>query len=193
MQVETYEEQEVAEAACEDIEAAKHLVASLGLKGQEHLYTSDAPKVFPYRRVTNQELFVYKQLFPRCSKIEEFKSGAIPLRVLQVASHAKESFIGTCQLYVWHTDDVRKDPILVLQSVDPERTWEKVDYLLARWGDALEEFAVLAERARKVWADKSRAELLTIKAKVDAMVGNVDALAEKYFHAGEIKTYSFYD
>jgi hypothetical protein len=40
---------------------------------------------------------------------------------------------------------------------------------------------------------QSRAELLTIKARVDAMVGNVDALAEKYFHAGELKTYCFYD
>lgn len=194
MQVETYEEQEVAEMTEEKCEAVQELIEKLGLEGQEEFYkkdTSTAP--FPYRRMTLQEKFVYSVLFPSVTEIGKFRSGAIPLRVLQVAAHAKELYAGECKLLVWHSADVRKDPVLVLSATDPTEKWRKAEYVLARWGDALEEFSVLAERAKKEWANRSRADLSKIKTRVDAALENMDALAEICYREGDNKTYTFYE
>jgi len=79
MQVEVYCEQEVLQQTEEENAEAARLRAQLELEQREEV---------PYREWTDDEAFVYGQLLKTHTKLKEFK-GAVPLRVLQVAAHAK--------------------------------------------------------------------------------------------------------
>lgn len=193
MQVETFE---ALETDCEgnvecDAEAVA-LIEKLGLGGQQKLInrTESAGGTTvtrnPYRVMTADENFVYKTLCPASCKIADYGDGPIPLRVLQVAAHADEHFDS---LLVWAaTSSVVKDPVLigVRREVVPPRTWEEERlFILARWGDVLEPFEKLLEKAtamfRKNYAHKASELIAKFKAA---------ALEVEHCPAGELFTKS---
>jgi hypothetical protein len=150
MQVETYECSETAAEPIEACEEAVQIMDDLGLDGQKSLVTQpedEAAKRCPYRAMTKEEEFVFGVLCPTRTKIAQYQSGPIPLRVLQVAAHANSLAIYTA-LEVWHVGE-RPDPDPVLIGrIGGEYDWNiKARHLLARWSDELESWPVLVKRA----------------------------------------------
>lgn len=144
MVVETFIDEEIAVVNQEEKELMLEMAQNLGLSKQVELMSNDN-HVNCYRNITAEELFVYGTNFPNTVKIEEY-SGVIPLRVMQVVAHYKELFPGyTVNLMC--PEPGFKDPVVVgskyYWQIDGE------SHLLCRFGEALEEFHVLKERAIK--------------------------------------------
>lgn len=92
MQVETYEVTELdatGELECEADAVA--LIEELGLAGQQELITGrgKTKQRMPYRKMTAEEFRVYNTIFGQKVNIRTYSDEPIPLRVLQVAAHAK--------------------------------------------------------------------------------------------------------
>ena len=151
----------IEEFPCETVpseeftDEARALVDKLGAGGQLLYYQQDAPPI-AYRKMTPVEYAVYKTLLPRRESIEKYKSGPIPLRVLQIAAHARECLTG--ELVIWHPGEGKDDPLLTMREGNE---YSGTYYLLARWANELEEFSVLLERAVKQMAAAVKAELLS--------------------------------
>lgn len=184
MQVETYEVGEVT-STVEQSEEAKKLVAELGLDEQERFYAPDQPAVCPYRKMTAAEAFVYEQLLPVKTKFHKFGDEAIPLRVLQVAAHAltlfdKDGVKG--DLMVWHSRNADiKDPLLVL-SIQNGSTTER--FILARWGEILENFTTLTAKAKELWKAERIAEVAKGISDLETYRNSIDAIVESVFAKG---------
>jgi hypothetical protein len=150
MAVETFEVQEITDAGCESTEEQVALVEKLGLEGQESLLRGegDEREVMPYRKLTEYERFVYKTLLPNYRKVEEYASGPIPVRVLQVIAHARD--LGMEHLYVWCPEDANDPDPLLVGGVESAGYSGAGAYILARWGPMLEPFEVLAQKAAKL-------------------------------------------
>lgn len=150
MQVETFECYETAAEPIEATEEAVALMEKLGLSGQMSLVKREegkADKRCPYREITAEERFVYKTLCPEEYPLTSYKATPVPLRVLQIAAHASELGLFK-RLIVWDKVDVSvKDPVLIAMT-DPE-VWYSDNriFILARWGEVLETFAVLKSQA----------------------------------------------
>jgi len=170
MLVETYElRDDAAPEMQEDMTSpeALQLIEALGLEGQQTLLRPKAEGEglvrSPYRPMTTEEARIYGALFPKTTELQRFASSAVPLRVLQVAAHAKQ-FLP--HLYVWHGEDARyADPVLVGYA---EPGWytnqpRGVPHILARWGDAL----LSLDELRELACEKLRT---TYKAKLDSHV-----------------------
>jgi hypothetical protein len=175
MVVETYECEEVAEATPEQSEEAIALIAELGLEGQEELVARKGKhdsRLSPYRLMTIDEIFVYSQICPAHTPLNKFKAEPIPLRVLQVASHAREHFKG---LEVWSREGAEvKDPVLVGWTGD---SWNKTYSILARWGEALDEWPAVVNAAMKLWREHSKANLEHIAKRVRDDLEAIGAMA----------------
>lgn len=178
MQVETFEETEVSAQGQEDPadEVAMKLIIDLGLTGQvDRNKKTDGGETTtrcPYRVMTAKEVAVYSILFPRKVDVEKYSAGMIPLRVLQVIAHAKELNVYK-SIQIWAENTRPKDPILVAERQSDKYSTE--NHILARWGEALEPFEVLADRALKQAmseikssAEKSIAECQKILASLEA-------------------------
>lgn len=170
MQIETYEIEESKEELAllaADSEAIE-LIDKLGLAGQKKLSNGKTVTRFPYRKMTKEESSVYGLLFPKRSLLEDYSDGIIPVRVLQVAAHAKETgFLS--KMVVWHPENADiPDPILVGSRPDPVHSWIEEVFILARWGTALESLEVLAKKAKAVWLNKVKADLARAKARIEA-------------------------
>lgn len=170
MQVETFEVQEVTEAGKEESSAeAIALCEKLGLTGQLERGATQTGDRSPYRKMTEAEARIYGALCPTRTPLEKYGDEPIPLRVLQVAAHAKELF---SELEIWHpyNADV-KDPVLVGLKGN---SWNKERFILARWGAVLESLETLAIQAVKV----RRQDLADALAKVDARLRTDKAALE---------------
>jgi len=160
MQIETYEIEE--DLTSEATEMAKDataiaLINELGLEGQQSLVNNETLTRDPYPRMNALQSYVYKVQCPESTHLGDFKSGLIPLRVLQVASHCINN-TNIKNLEVWHPADVREDPLLVGRT-EKESQYSQNPFLLARWGETLLSFDVLIVRAKKVFKAKYRAEI----------------------------------
>lgn len=151
MQVESFECVETASEPIEACEEAVGIMEELGLDGQLETVseTKEGNKQrCPYREITKEEQFVYQMICPEQTAIEKYKATPIPLRVLQIAAHAKK-VIPDCHLVVWDkTKHEVKDPVLVAEI--GERYSIKARYILARWGEVLETFSTLMKQALEV-------------------------------------------
>lgn len=184
MLVETFECQETAAEPIEAGEEAIALMESLGLSGQQALVSktgkSGRDERMPYREITKDEEFAYRVICPSTSKLAEYSKSPIPLRVLQVASHAHT--LGMFErLDVWHAAEfVEKDPVLVGVRRKPGSTyeWEKVTYILARWGEELETFSVLLKRAIAAKREQYRQQVVETRAKLDMALAQVESLSD---------------
>jgi hypothetical protein len=152
MLVETYECQETAAEPIEASEEAVRLIEELGLAGQKAMLTPGTEKVpapgrLPYSQATAEQIFVFRVLCPRDYKLKDYNRTPIPLRVLQIASHA-QSLGFFDELVVWDaTSADEKDPVLVGLKKNAQWTWQNDSYLLARWGEELESWPTLLKRA----------------------------------------------
>jgi hypothetical protein len=154
MQVETFECQETAAEPIEASEEAIAIIRAMGLKGQEQLVSpcqrSGRETRSPYRLMTAEERFVYLTLCPERTKIEDYADGPIPLRILQIGSHAKEIGVGE-MLQVWHRSvPAVKDPVLVASGETYLSSYISSStkfWILGRWGEELEAFSTLINRA----------------------------------------------
>lgn len=198
MVVETYEVEEVKQATVEQDAEAKALVEALGLEGQSKLYNPQPEdsdeRPFPYRKMTAQEKWVYELLLPAKTKLKNYEDGAIPLRVLQVAAHAAklmEGRLGEFNLYVWHPQNTDyKDPLLVLREGGD---WTAQKYwILARWGEELEEFAVMANRAKELYKQLCLAKLEECKQQIEVWMRSADAKVHEHYLKGTSGTPSAY-
>lgn len=188
MNVETYEEISIDEqhgaVVDEQVsEEALAIIGALGLTGQQALInktplTDDedgetTERRLPYRQITAEEAHVFGVLCPKRTKLEQYRDGPIPLRVLQVAAHARDMFT---DLYVLSPATPRdEDPVLIGTRKNPERSWQTDTFILARWGNVLlpmEEMRALAlARLRPVVAlaiESARREIESFAASLDA-------------------------
>jgi hypothetical protein len=178
MEVETYEVSETAAEPTEASEEAIGLIDELGLVGQRTLVQDEDDVVtrVPYRCATAEEVRVFRALCPIETKLVDYAEEPIPLRVLQVAAHARGLNLGD-ELLVWHRESSTiKDPVLVAREGDAWSSDRKY-YLLARWGEELESWPTLVKLATEVLRQKFLAALAEIKTRVLAAEASIDARA----------------
>jgi len=171
--VETYEQQ--VESHPEACEAANSMIEELGLTGQQSLISPDQSDTrCPYRQWHAIEAEVYGLLCPSVDKVEDYDADVIPLRVLQVLSHAKSLGI-YCEFRVLHAANPSvKDPVLV--GVPEGQTWQNTKWhILARWGAELDEFPVLMEKASKLKAAQLLDGLRGQQQQINALVARAES------------------
>lgn len=153
MKVETYEAQEVSAEHPECTDEARNLMESLGLSGQLRLVSEPEPgqsaAPFPYRKMTMEEGVVYGLLCPAMTDLKNYAETQVPLRVLQVAAHAREHFRS---LMVLHPLGIEKDPVLI--GCKGETYQRDQWFILARWGEELDEWPVLVKKAAAKYMDR---------------------------------------
>jgi hypothetical protein len=185
MIVETYEVTEtLADGETEDTqsEEALALIESLGLEGQQKLVSrrsvNNGDEVVtrnPYRQLTSEEMAVFSTCFSSRADLTDYSLGMIPLRVLQVAAHAQTCLPENTTLEVWHPEDSTiRDPLLIGRQREGYNTHF---WLLARWGESLEDFDTLrAIAARRLMATcktrvvETRAKLAEFEATFEAQI-----------------------
>lgn len=174
MQVETFECVETAAEPIEASEEAIQIAKDLGLEGQAQLTCktkSGHPTRSPYREITEEEDLVYRVLCPETKRIEKYSASPIPLRVLQIAAHAKQCF-PNAKLIVRDRESVAvKDPVLVCEIPSPSASWQTITYILARWGETLETFSVLRTRAIQIARE-------TLKQTAQACLSRVESMSD---------------
>lgn len=197
MLVETYEVTETnPETGLSEFEPeALALIEELGLEGQRGMLsrrTTEAGETVttrcPYREMTAEEGRVYGMLLPSKMSLEEYNRGPVPLRILQVAALAKrEGWFD--KLVVCCPESARdKDPLLLgVRTTRRTESWTQgmmmdTEFVLARWGEVLEPFEVLVEKARKQWVERNRARL-------NERLATVESAATTFFSGGNVWGY----
>lgn len=185
MQVETFEQNEVVGGKIEDENSpeALMLIESLGLSGQKAMTTKtietgDTVRC-PYRKMTIKEARVYEHLYPHKISIEDYRESMIPLRVLQVAAHAKELNFYK-KVVVWCEHGRPTDPVLVGVVQNGQNSWQEDVHILARWGDALESFEVLYEKAKKSLIEEYRLKIIEVKQRASQIETSLEFHATKH-------------
>lgn len=166
---------------------AVELITTLGLVGQQKLIATpadeDTPAVrIPYRLMSAGEMKVYELLMPKQTPIAEYADGAIPLRALQVAAHARD-VLPDAELVIWHPPVGQDDPILTAR-LKSSRGYGYQHYILARWGEVLLPFAELAAKAKALWVEKKSLAAKKKLAEVQQLIANMELEADSFF-AGE--------
>lgn len=176
MKIETYEEAAFTDSASGlAIEGEMlNLIEELGLEGQKNISTgNETGNICPYRKMTAIEQKAFKLAFPHETKMENYREGVIPLRVLQVAKHAKEWLP---RITVWHPEPGNPDPLLVgYEKAD----WGGTPFILARWGDALMTFEEICQKAKRALVSKLRKEHIEAESKLrdaKALLDNCDGV-----------------
>lgn len=184
MKIETYEIEEVKGSEASTLAAdgeALILIEKLGLKGQQQLLSSDGTGTrFCYPIMTKLEALVYGTCFPMKTELTAFAVEIIPIRVLQVAAFCKD-FPQTAWLEVWHPATSKVDPVLVGRRSH----YSGDNYLLARWGNALDSFEVLTERARKIYAENAKLKVMKLQSELEVMAKNMEYSIAKAFVDGD--------
>lgn len=183
MNVETYEIQEVSEQTVDKNEECTKIMQELKLEGQEKFYSDDNQQEvsgpFCYRKMTAQEKVVIETVCPRKSKLKNYGEGPIPLRVLQVAAHVAElkkeeirDELGILQ--IWHPENADDpDPYLIYRH--GKEYSSNAFFLLARWGDELDNWNVLKEKARKILRAKLEKKFVEIKSELEGSLACIDS------------------
>jgi len=171
MKVETYECSEVASEPIEIAEEAIAIIESLELEGQRKLVRpktdESQPARCPYREITAEEEFAYRVLCPTTTALEKYEAGPIPLRVLQIACHAK-SLRMFKRLEVWHRAvPAVKDPVLVANTGEYDWSSGAKLFILARWGEELEALATSLRLACEIVKERLIQEAIEAKAAVE--------------------------
>lgn len=194
MQVETFEvsEQTTDTGASFDAEAVE-LIERLGLEGQRTLLVQreaggDTVTVRnPYRTMTAEEQRVYGVLCPEKSKLVEYDSSAIPVRILQVAAHAVEFFE---RIEVWHPKErVDDDPVLVGVKLGPKNQWgsrPETPHILARWGAVLLPFDECRDLAAKALRRKWEASAKGAISEAERFLATLDHNIEQHLSGGYV-------
>ena len=179
MQVETFEDPEIATEPIEASEEARKIIETLKLDGQAGLLESD-PKERkarpPYRKMTAEEFFIYSVLCPQKTKAKQYNASPIPLRVLQVMSHAINIF-PECEIWD-HASMQMKDPVLLGVTKHPQWTWQHEYFLLARWGEELESTPILLKKACDQVRSRARNALASIERSIQSHILVCESMTE---------------
>ena len=174
MLVETFEVQKEVNADGQTQPDAEcmALIEQLGLTGQHQLIHRDekgGDKICPYRKMTADEMAVYAILCDQKTELRTYADEAIPLRILQVAAHARDFFQ---YLEVWHPRNADvKDPVLIGRKGQ----FMGEVFILARWGKVLDSFEVLKAQATKIYREKCLSEMKRIKSELEADIARVQS------------------
>lgn len=121
-------------------------------------------------------------LCPNTTKAEDYKRSTIPVEVLRVLKYAKdqEMFDGYYIIY----DDVKADPMLIgwkLSDNDKinNYTWNKVKYLIARWGDEALELNELLEKGYERMKQEMVNKVIEAITECNAIIANPDVYMSK--------------
>jgi len=190
MEIETYEVGEVTATGVEsasDPEALK-LIESLGLSGQQKFVKSDGSGVqtrAPYRLMTTTEHRVYSILLPDRQELSQYDGQMIPLRVLQVAAHAKEIDMFK-RIEIWHAEGT-DDPLLVGRTDvhDWRRAAQHEAFILARWGTELKPLEELIGEAKAKLASMFKAVVSEALARLGQINEHPEISAETYLRSGK--------
>jgi len=182
MNVETFEQTEVVGGKLEDENSpeALELIQKLGLEGQKAMTSKTDTEIItrcPYRKMTIKEVRVYEHLYPSKIEIEDYRDSMIPLRVLQIAAHAKELNIYQ-KIEIWCEKGKPTDPLLVGNLKAGQ--YETHYHILARWGDTLESFDILYEKAKKSIIEDYRIKMLDVKSKAEDILARLESHAVKH-------------
>ena len=188
MKIETYEQEQqttdISQLAADGEYAI--LVEQLGLNGQKIFLDHDgepSSPVFPYPRLTEEQKRVFEYHCPIKTKLKEYRSEVIPVRVLQVASHAEScQFLKT--LWVWHPKDARLDPVLIGTTGQ----YDSDPYLLARWGLVWKEFNQLKEEAIEGWKRLRMTKLAEAKREIEDCERKLESESLMYFNGENISS-----
>ena len=193
IQVETFE----ATEGTENIDDIQELVDELGLEGQKKLVHPSGERN-PFRHMTLEEELVYSTILPKVIPLKQYDRGPIPKRVLEIAREARRHFQPhnkedtTTGLFVWCPNSAAdRDPLLVGVLRDKEVTYSKDKFILARWGEVLEAFPVLRERAAKQKLVRYKATLQAIAADAARALEQVKQMDGDTFFAAAEKKGSF--
>lgn len=176
MQIETYEIEDITSEAAtmaQDSEAIE-LCKTLGLTGQLALIDKQTDTRFPYPRMTAAQTLVYGLHCPEHTSVGSYRSGIIPIRILQIIAFLREHPLSK-RLEVWHPRDVKTDPILV--SFIGEYGGDS--YLCARWGQSLLPWAELVATAKPLWLAKQQTLLNGFKSRIKSWEESLDSIADE--------------
>lgn len=182
MQVETFEIEEQVGGTSPEVEAeAKALIEKLGLEGQQSLINPGGQgERFQYPKMTKVQAVVYRAVFPETSKLKDYSHGIIPVRVLQVAAHAREF----CDhLEVWHSRVPHPDPLLVGRKGSE---YAGVLYMLARWGEALVDFSEMVKQAKEIIRVEFTSQIHHHIEKLEGKLKRVDSLVDERLNGEDV-------
>lgn len=179
MQVETYECEETAAETIEASEEALALVEELGLDGQKTLLcppkAGDTARRCPYPEATVEQIRVFSLVCPIRFALTLYSRCPMPLRVLQVASHATALGIFD-RLEIWdHPSQDTKDPILVAHTRPQYQSDNKIHFL-ARWGDTLDEWPALVRIAKRTNHELQLRDMRSKQKRAAAEVASLEAM-----------------
>lgn len=138
MQVELFTLPELDQSA-DDINRRTELLSQLDLPAQVKVQTLRWPILDVVARN------VYRALCPETTALKSYDLDPIPLRVLELAALAQPEF---AELTVWHPrTGAQTDPVLIARR---QADWNAPEYILARWGEVLEDFNTLKLKAAKL-------------------------------------------
>ena len=180
IQIEEFALSEVVDQEVEECVEALELIEKLELEGQNKLKGKDE-KIMPYPEMTREQKFILDVLTPSHVVLKKYSRTAIPLRVLQIAAHATAiAFFN--ELQVWDTEGVDKDPVLV-----GKKSYNY--FLLARWGEHLENWTMMLQRATKKARDGMLGKLSQCRCDLDSRIAR---LGSDTFSQDDLEKTSFY-
>lgn len=148
MQVEIFECHENASEPVEVFEETVRIIEGMRLDGQKNLVSWDSEQQArrPYRKWTKDEQLVYTELCPKKYRIEDYDRSPIPLSVLRFAENSLEFLPENYRLYVLDRAEIHEEcPVLVASKY----SWDfgSDTYILARWGEHLDNFKTMLNLA----------------------------------------------
>jgi hypothetical protein len=188
MQIESFVCDETAREHPEVSDEAKKLIEEMSLTGQKEMLTGPEGEEtrVPFRAMTDEEDVVYSLLCPQQESMLTYSNSPIPYRVLEIGKLAQDTGYFE-KIEVWDRKSaVIHDPVLIGYRKDGSYSWTK--FILARWGQELEAFSVLKEKATAIVKERKIAKLTKILTEVKGEIESVKAGDFKF----ETSTPTFY-
>lgn len=158
---------------------AKNIIEQLGLEGQ-----AVNGKRNPFREMTKEEVFTYKVLCPSSYDIEKYSRTPIPYRVLQALNYCKENNFFH-EYKIWDVQEqLIKDPVLV----GKQKEWNSPWHIIARWGEELDEYIVLKEKALKIAISRWYKSVASIKDEAETLLSREPSIEEMTNYDGGFRT-----
>lgn len=146
-----------------------------------------------FNKLKPEERAVYAVVCPQhytCTAEQIANNKDIPERIKALVEKVKDRFY---KFEIWESTSEIKDPVILgrIRTTDMDGKlqdpWYDLLYFLGRWGEELESFSVLKEKALASLHDSVKLALLKIKAQVDFYLTDVPFLmkdAMKYGNTG---------
>ena len=148
------------------LDAFKAQIDALELEGQKQLITDDkSPN--PFTPLNESMERVFKTICPTVTKIESYSTEPIPPEILDLIALAKKEnyFV---EIEVW-SDDKEPDPVVVGIVHRDGRSWDRMVYLIGRWGTELAPFVELKNMAIERITEKLKIEKQSCIAKIESV------------------------